>query len=104
MTASSRCCEALQTRPSTRVEGVYLAQSYLFFECELDRMVDDFGENSLIVGRIVEAAVAPDSLRTLERDGQDLIHNAPLLAYLQPWRFASIAQTYAFPLPDGFDR
>ncbi|NNK48238.1 MAG: flavin reductase, partial [Gemmatimonadetes bacterium] len=96
--------EALQTRPSTRVEGVFLAQSYLFFECELDRMVDDFGENSLIVGRIVEAAVAPDSLRTLERDGQDLIHNAPLLAYLQPWRFASIAQTYAFPLPDGFDR
>jgi flavin reductase (DIM6/NTAB) family NADH-FMN oxidoreductase RutF len=96
--------EALQTRPASRVEGVHLAQSYLFFECELDRIVDDFGENSLIVGRIVEAAVAPDSLRTLERDEQDLIHNAPLLAYLQPWRFASIAQTYAFPLPDGFDR
>jgi len=96
--------EALQTRPATKVAGVHLAQSYLFFECELDRMVDGFGENSLVVGRIVDAAVAEDSLRTLERDGQDMIHDAPMLAYLQPWRFASIAQTYAFPLPDGFER
>jgi flavin reductase (DIM6/NTAB) family NADH-FMN oxidoreductase RutF len=96
--------EALQTRPATRVKGIHLAQSYLFFECELDRVVDGFGENSLVVGRIVEAAVAQDSLRTLERDGQDMIHNAPLLAYLQPWRFAAIEQTYSFPLPDGFER
>jgi flavin reductase (DIM6/NTAB) family NADH-FMN oxidoreductase RutF len=96
--------EALQTRPAVRVPGVHLAQSYLFFECELDRIVDGFGENSLVVGRIVEAAVAQDSLRTLERDAQDLIHHAPMLAYLQPWRFASIEQTYRFPLPDGFER
>lgn len=95
---------ALQTRPATRVKGVHLAQSYLFFECELDRMVDGFGDNSLVVGRIVEAAVAEDSIRTLERDGQDLIHDAPMLAYLQPWRFAAIEQTYQFPLPDGFER
>ncbi len=96
--------EALQTRPATRVKGVHLAQSYLFFECELDRIVDGFGENSLVVGRIVEAAVAEDSLRRLDRDGQDLIRDAPLLAYLQPWRFAAIQQTYQFPLPDGFER
>ncbi len=109
--ASPRCedavspvLDALQTRPATRVRGVHLAQSYLFFECELDRMVDGFGDNSLVVGRIVEAAVARDSLRTRERDGQDLIHKAPMLAYLQPWRFASIDQTYAFPLPEGFER
>ena len=95
---------ALQTRPAAKVAGVHLAQSYLFFECELDRMVDGFGENSLVVGRIVAASVARDSLRTLERDGQDMIHAAPMLAYLQPWRFASIKQTYAFPLPDGFER
>jgi flavin reductase (DIM6/NTAB) family NADH-FMN oxidoreductase RutF len=96
--------EALQTRPATRVKGVHLAQSYLFFECELDRIVDGFGENSLVVGRIVEAAVAEDSVRRLDRDGQDLIHDAPLLAYLQPWRFAAIQQTFRFPLPDGFER
>ena len=96
--------EALQTRPATRVRGIHLAHSYLFFECELDRIADGFGENSLVVGRIVEAAVAQDSMRTLERDGQDMIHDAPLLAYLQPWRFAVIKQTYLFPLPDGFER
>jgi len=90
--------------PCESKQGVHLAQSYLFFECELDRIVDGFGENSLVVGRIVEAAVAQDSLRTLERDAQDLIHHAPMLAYLQPWRFASIEQTYRFPLPDGFER
>ena len=33
-----------------------------------------------------------------------MIHSAPLLAYLQPWRFAAIEQTYSFPLPDGFER
>ena len=87
-----------------RVAGVHLAQSYLFFECELERVVDGFGENSLVVGRIVEAAVARDSLRTLERDGQDMIRDAPLLAYVQPWRFATVSQTYSFPLPDGFER
>jgi flavin reductase (DIM6/NTAB) family NADH-FMN oxidoreductase RutF len=86
------------------VKGVHLAQSYLFLECEVDRIVDGFGENSLVVGRIVAAAVAHDSLRTRERDGQDLIHDAPLLAYLGPWRFASIKRTHAFPLPEGFER
>jgi len=96
--------EALQTRPATRVKGMFLAQSYLFLECELERIVDGFGDNSLIVGRIVEAAVAPDSMRSLDRDEQDLVHEAPLVAYLQPWRFARIQQTYAFPLPEGFER
>lgn len=96
--------EALETRPATRVKGVLLARSYLFMECELDRMVDGFGENSMVVGRVVHASVAADSLRTLERDGQDLIHRAPLLAYLPPWRFARIQQTYAFPRPEGFER
>jgi len=95
---------ALQTRPASKIEGVHLAQSYLFLECVLDRVVDDFGENSLVVGRIVEAAVAPDSPRTLERDGQDLIRNAPMLAYLPPKRFARIERTYSFPFPDGFER
>ena len=95
---------ALQTRPATHVKGVLLKQSYLFMECELDRIVDGFGQNSMIVGRVVQASVAADSFRTLERDGQDLIHGAPLLAYLPPWRFARIQQTYAFPLPEGFER
>lgn len=94
----------VQTRPATRIRGVHLAQAYLFLECELERTVDGFGENSLVVGRIVEAAVAPDSIRTLERDRRDMIRNAPLLAYLPPGRFARIEETYSFPFPEGFER
>jgi flavin reductase (DIM6/NTAB) family NADH-FMN oxidoreductase RutF len=96
--------EALQTRPATRVKGYLLAQSYLFLECELVRVVDGFGDNCLIAGKIVAAHVAPDSLRTLERDGQDLIGKAPLLAYLPPARFAEIRRTFSFPFPAGFQR
>jgi flavin reductase (DIM6/NTAB) family NADH-FMN oxidoreductase RutF len=96
--------DALQTRPASVVEGVLLAQSYLFLECELERTVDGFGENSLVVGRIVHAAVAPDSVRTLERDRRDMIRNAPLLAYLPPGRFARIEETFSFPFPEGFER
>lgn len=96
--------QALQTRPASKIAGTFLAQSYLFMECELERIVDGFGENSLVVGRIIAAAVAPDSLRTLERDGQDLIMKSPLLAYLPPLRFARIQQTYSFPFPAGFQR
>ncbi len=96
--------ETVETRPATVVEGELIAQSYLFLECEAFKTVDGFGENSLITGRIVAARIAPDSLRTLERDGQDLIRHAPLLAYLPPARFASIEQTFSFPFPAGFKR
>jgi flavin reductase (DIM6/NTAB) family NADH-FMN oxidoreductase RutF len=96
--------ESLQTRPARIVKGELLAQSYLFLECELFKIVDGFGENSLITGKIVAARIAPDSLRTLERDGQDLISQAPLLAYLPPARFASIDRTFSFPFPAGFKR
>ena len=29
---------------------------------------------------------------------------APSGAHVQPWRFATVSQTYSFPLPDGFER
>ncbi len=96
--------DRLVTRPATVVDGHFLAHSYLFLECETARIVDDFGDNSLIGGKIVAAHVAPDSLRTLERDGQDLIRSAPMLAYLPPARFARIERTFSFPFPAGFER
>jgi flavin reductase (DIM6/NTAB) family NADH-FMN oxidoreductase RutF len=96
--------DTVQKRPATVVKGEFIAQSYLFLECEAFKTVDGFGDNSLITGRIVAARIAPDSLRTLERDGQDLIRHAPLLAYLPPARFASIEQTFSFPFPAGFKR
>ena len=96
--------DSLQTRPATVVKGSFVAQSYLFLECESFKIVDGFGENSLITGKIVAAHVARDSLRTLEHDGQDLIRQAPLLAYLPPARFAKVERTFSFPFPAGFKR
>ena len=96
--------ETLQTRPATVVKGHLLAQSYLFLECEQFKIIDGFGENSLITGKIVAAHIARDSMRTLEHDGQDLIRQAPLLAYLPPARFATVQRTFSFPFPAGFKR
>ena len=96
--------DALRTFPASVVEGIFIEDAYLFLECMLDRIVDDFEENSLIVGRIVAAHVHESSLRISERDDQDLIHESPLLAYLNPGRYAPIAESYSFPFPAGFMR
>lgn len=95
---------AIPTTSATKVDGVLLEDAYLHFECELDRVIDDLGENSLIVGRIVAAAVAEDALRESDRDAQEMIAHSPMLAYLHPGRFAKIVQTHAFPYHVGFKR
>ncbi len=96
--------EALQTIPATKVNGVLLKDAYLHFECKLDRVIDDFDVNSLIVGRIIAAAVAEDSFRDPDVDDHDMITRAPLLAYLYPGRFARISDSEAFPFHTGFKR
>jgi flavin reductase (DIM6/NTAB) family NADH-FMN oxidoreductase RutF len=95
---------ALPTVPARRVAGVLLDGAYLTLECELDRVVDDIGRNSLIVGRIVAASVLRDALRVSDGDDQRLIADHPLLAYLHPGRYAAIAETLAFPFPANFER
>jgi flavin reductase (DIM6/NTAB) family NADH-FMN oxidoreductase RutF len=95
---------AVPTTSATKVDGVLLEDAYLHFECELDRIIDDLGENSMIVGRIVAAAVAEDALRDSDRDAQEMIAHSPMLAYLHPGRFAKIVQTHAFPYHVGFKR
>ena len=95
---------ALPTFPASNVNGVFARDAYVFLECALERIVDGFGENSLLAGRIVAAHVHQDVLRATERDDQEIIHGAPLMAYLYPGRFASIDRTYSFPFPAGFKR
>ncbi|MEO1480000.1 MAG: flavin reductase, partial [Bacteroidota bacterium] len=75
-------------------------------ECELERVVDGFGANSLIAGRVVAARVAEDALRGHDVDGHPiddwtLLRTSPLLAYLSPGRYAEIQGTEAFPHPGG---
>lgn len=111
LAASPRCgddskpaLDALPTFPAREIEGRFLSQASLFFECKLDRIVDGFGENSLIAGRIVAAHLSPDALRSVELDDQDTIAAAPLLAYVSPGRYATIDQSTSFPFPKGFQK
>ena len=95
---------AIPTVAASKVEGVLVKDAYLHLECELDRIIDGFAENSLIVGRIVAATAAADSVRDADVDAQEMIAHSPLLAYLHPGRFATITQTQAFPYHVGFRR
>ncbi|HSK14832.1 MAG TPA: flavin reductase [Gaiellaceae bacterium] len=90
---------ALPTFPATAVDGVLVQGCALFLECELERMVDGFGDASLVVGRVVAAHADPAVVREPERDDGELLHESPHLAYLSPGRFASIAESYSFPFP-----
>jgi len=93
---------SLATFPAREIDGVFVSDGYLFLECALERVVDDFGDNSLIAGRIVAAHIRPDYLRVSDKDDQDLIHEFPLLAYLSPGRYSSVRESYSFPFPAGF--
>jgi flavin reductase (DIM6/NTAB) family NADH-FMN oxidoreductase RutF len=111
LAASPRCesgdkavVGALPTFPAREVEGVLLRDGYLFLECRLERTVDGFGENSLVIGRVVAAYADPESLRAFERDDAELIRDQPLLAYLYPQHFATIREGQTFPFPRGFSR
>lgn len=95
---------ALPTFPASKVDGVFLQDGYLFIECELDRIVDGFGENSLIAGKIVAVQVQEAALRMSDRDDQDLLLNSPLLAYLSPGRYTTIHHSCSFPFHKGFKK
>lgn len=109
LSAAPRCDDhskpslaVLPTFPATVVDGVLLKDAYLYLECQLDRIIDDFGENSLITGKIVAAAVQNKALRLSGLDDQDLLLKAPLLAYLSPGRYAKIDHSNSFPFHSGF--
>ena len=111
LTASPRCeddskpqLQLMQTFRSRKVDCPVVADGYLFLECELERFVDGFGDNSLIVGRIVAAEIDPVFLRAEDRDDQDLLRDASLLAYVSPGRFATVRDTLAFPVPKGMKK
>lgn len=93
---------ALDTFPASTVDGVLVAGCPLYLECELDRVLDGFGENSLVIGRVVAAAATEAALRDQDRDDAELVHELGLLAVVHPGRFATIRDTQAFPFPAGF--
>ena len=95
---------AVPVFPARRVDGVLVDGCALYLECVLDRFVDDFGENSLVVGRVVAAAAPRAALRGHDVDDADLLHELRPLVYLAPGRIAEVAETHAFPFPVDFRR
>jgi flavin reductase (DIM6/NTAB) family NADH-FMN oxidoreductase RutF len=89
---------------ATDVDGVFLRDAYLFLECELDRRVDDLGENSLLIGKVRAVHVQKEALRVSDQEDDTVIRDNPLLAYLPPDRYAAIDETNAFPFPAGFQK
>ena len=95
---------ALPTLPASKIDGVLVKGCYLYLECNLHSMLDDFDGYSLIIGKVIAASALDDALRKREIDESDQIFQFPLLAYLHPNRIAEIRQSTAFPLPEGFSR
>ena len=95
---------ALPTFPARSVDGVLVEHCYLFLECVLHSVLDGFGPNILIIGKVVAASAQEGALSDVERDEADQLFHFPLLAYLSPGRIAEIRESTAFPFPKGFSR
>ncbi|MGF1670054.1 MAG: flavin reductase [Balneolaceae bacterium] len=111
LTASPRCED--NTKPelnsvskfrASKVDGYFVEGGYLFLECHLSRIIDGFGENSLILGEIIHAQSWSDMIRTPTHDENELIYDHPRLAYISPGRYAIIDETNAFPFPANFKK
>jgi len=96
--------ELFETFPASQIEGSFIKDAYLFFECRHFKTVTGFGENCLITGEIVAAYVDRKFHRVSEYDDQELIHESPLFAYLSPGRFATIEKSNSFPFPLGMKK
>jgi len=101
---SKPALSALTTFPATVVDGVFVDDCVLYLECALERLVEGFGENSLVVGEVVAAYAATDCVRGPDVDDADLVHRLAPLVYLAPGRFGAVRESYSLPLPIDFRR
>ncbi|MFH5883297.1 flavin reductase family protein [Halalkalibaculum sp. DA3122] len=95
----------LETIPrfaASTVAPFFLKEGYFYLECRLHNIIDGFGENSLILGEVVKAHADENYIRKNARDDNELIYNHPLMAYLNPGRFAVVNESQAFPFPKKF--
>ncbi len=96
--------DCFRTFDAREVDGQFIEEGYLYFECRHFKTVHGFGENCLITGEIVAAWGDDDFLRHSQADDQETIHESPLFAYLAPGRFATIDCSNAFPFPESMKR
>lgn len=113
LSASPRCddiskskpiVEAIPTIKATTVDALCIAESYLFLECKLFKIIDGFNKNSIITGKVIAARVDKNYLKDSEKDEQQQLKENPLLVYISYGRFAKITETFNFPFPKNFKR
>jgi flavin reductase (DIM6/NTAB) family NADH-FMN oxidoreductase RutF len=102
--SSKPSLRGVHTIPASVVEGALLDGARVQLECRLERTVDDLGPNNVVIGRVVAASVDEAALRGLDREDAHTISDAPILAYLQPNRFAVIDESRSFPFFQGWSR
>lgn len=95
---------AMPTFKSNNVDAPFLQNSYLYLDCRLNKIIDGFGRNSLIIGNITHAFAEPDALRKSDIDDAEVIQKNPMIVYLPPNRFAEIKDSQAFPFPKDFKK
>jgi flavin reductase (DIM6/NTAB) family NADH-FMN oxidoreductase RutF len=96
--------DALDTFPAANGRDVFVAGGHLYLECRRERMIDGFGDNSLVIGEVTAAYADEAALRISDGDDQEAIERAPLLAYLPPGRWSEVGASRSFPFPVGFER
>jgi len=101
---SKNIINALPTIKASVVDALFIKGSYFYLECELYKIIDGFGENSIISGKIISAFVDKNYQRVTEKDEQQQLMENPLLAYIANGRFARISETFNFPFPKNFKR
>ncbi|MCQ0112662.1 NADH-FMN oxidoreductase RutF, flavin reductase (DIM6/NTAB) family [Zhouia amylolytica] len=101
---SENIINALPTLKSDHIDALILKDSYLRLECKLFKIIDGFGENSIISGIITHASVNENYLIESEKDQQSQLKDHGLLVYIAPGRFAKVTETFNFPFPKGFKR
>ena len=111
LAASPRCetgekpvLGCFHTFPARHIDGQFIEDGQLFFECRHYKTIGGFGENCLITGEIIAAFADDDYLRHAESDDQETIHDSPLFAYLAPGRFSAIDNSNAFPFPESMKK
>ena len=85
-----------------KVPGPVVEGAYVQLECRVERVVERFGANGLIIGEIVAARVHEDAARTFELEDQRLVAQSPLLVYVAPGQYARLDASQTFPFPAGF--
>lgn len=94
---------ALPSFPALKIDAPCLLDSYFILECRLFKMVEDIGQNTLIIGKVEVARVHKDGMR--DGDGPVCqLKEHPLLAFVAPDRFTTISTSFAFPYPRKFRR